>query len=81
MLTIGQFSLQSIRGRHDIATTMGTYLYSVLSPKVTVDIYLVYGFVTEIWKNTHTKKILRVNALPENHTINLSKIEIAISYN
>lgn len=81
MLTIGQFSLQSTRGRYDIATSLGTYIYSVLSSKVTVDVYLLYGFVTEIWKDVNKKTVLRVIAHPKRTGELLAAKQQVVSYN
>jgi hypothetical protein len=47
-----------------MVTGLGTYLYSVPSKKGSINIYLLYGFIVEVSKNTCGNKVVKIDASP-----------------
>jgi hypothetical protein len=63
-----------------MVTGLGTYLYSVPSKKGSINIYLLYGFIVEVSKDTPGNKVVKIDAAPA-HSVHRKYRHSCISLN
>jgi hypothetical protein len=80
MLTLHQFARYSTGAKYEMVTGLGTYLYSVPSKKKLINIYLLYGFIVEVSKDTIGNNVVKVDAAPA-HSVHEKYSRSCISLN